>query len=504
MLSDLLPEGLLSESSRVDVDAKPAAWQMWEDELVQWLSGELQEEGSTKRSKPRAHAKQWIVAVDHMLRVVGLQGFKTFQQAPDANHIATPHPHLSIHIDQGSDGWAACMFLCFEKRLNATVIFDSSHRVWNDCRLALQRSNLWGVVLLTTIVYNLDHGPWKEARWYVQLREAASLFTKTQSHDSSSLFRLLFPAMLRDTGDLEATLFDDEAVQVFASLPEVFRTQTIKVSLTRWFQWVDTSKDFLKNWHRRLLVQLWLCIHSGIKLKGVNIKIPIGATSETTSTAHESDQLRALRHSCKNSLQLATTVLADPMLRRQVQLLVCRDLLEPVRGWHSQQSRTLRSAPESLQWFAKQSAGAGLSELSSIVARLHSSVVAELSHGDLPSVVVAQITDLNHPVVIEEDLLSEKAAHLTIALLTHRVWSQMWHWKALPGILPALLLDETRQATIAQLQAWHKAWLEVDRQMGAFWAKIRNRSPFRLALVQQVAVQSPQTHEVLSSFGMSS
>ena len=120
--------------------------------LVQWLEGALQEHPDVQREKPRPKAMWWVVGVDHMLRVAGLSGFAWFRPEPTMNTIPPTLPTLSLHMDQGSDGWSAGMYLTNAVHLNLLLIPDTSHRCWNDCRQALKDAKLWGLVLLTTLV----------------------------------------------------------------------------------------------------------------------------------------------------------------------------------------------------------------------------------------------------------------------------------------------------------------------------------------------------------------
>ena len=61
----------------------------------------------------------------------------TMQQAATPEAIADL-PVLGLAIDQGSDMWAVTFFCLNVLHMNLCVLFDSSHAVWNDCRLAIQ------------------------------------------------------------------------------------------------------------------------------------------------------------------------------------------------------------------------------------------------------------------------------------------------------------------------------------------------------------------------------
>ena len=124
---------------------------------------------------------------------------------------------------------------------------------------------------------------------------SAGVLVVSQTAETSSLFQLYYEDLVRDTGDLDLLGNPDAAEQAFQGLSETFRSQTVKVSLTRWFQWVDTSEEFLQKWHSRLLVQTFLCMKLGLKLKGADLTMP-QANEEDSSTPTGRDKRAATTH----------------------------------------------------------------------------------------------------------------------------------------------------------------------------------------------------------------
>ena len=80
-----------------------------------------------------------------------------------------------MSLDQGSDGWSACMFLLFQLRALLIVVPDTAHRLWNDVKIAMGRSKMMQSIHLGQVVFSFEHGPWTDKRWRQTAREGAAL-----------------------------------------------------------------------------------------------------------------------------------------------------------------------------------------------------------------------------------------------------------------------------------------------------------------------------------------
>ena len=69
-------------------------------------------------------------------------------------------PTLVLHLDEGSPSYAMCWYMQYFLKLRFVFIRDIYHREWNDMCLALKACSLWSVVVMSTVVFNLHHGPW--------------------------------------------------------------------------------------------------------------------------------------------------------------------------------------------------------------------------------------------------------------------------------------------------------------------------------------------------------
>ena len=121
--------------------------------------------GNSAEAKPttpaklhRSKAAIFLAASQHQLQAACGRGWEAFV-VPAVDTPRPPPsawPAITVSLDQGSDGWAAMNFLCWHKRVNALVIPDASHRVWNDTENALKAAGLWPTCLLGIVLLNLD------------------------------------------------------------------------------------------------------------------------------------------------------------------------------------------------------------------------------------------------------------------------------------------------------------------------------------------------------------
>lgn len=107
-----------------------------------------------------------------------------------------------------------------------------------------------------------------------RLRRQAELYRKFDSPEQCAILQSLVEPIVRDTGDVDMLADPFVAQNIARTLSGHFRNLQPKVSMTRWFGLVDASKAYLPRWHRRLLVQLFLCLQTGV--------FKIGRPSEET------------------------------------------------------------------------------------------------------------------------------------------------------------------------------------------------------------------------------
>ena len=76
---------------------------------------------------------------------------------------------IYIAADQASCGIFAMSFLQGHENLDCDLLADPPHRFWNSEKLGLLAGHAWEAVLLTSIPYSVNDGPWASAGFHQQL-----------------------------------------------------------------------------------------------------------------------------------------------------------------------------------------------------------------------------------------------------------------------------------------------------------------------------------------------
>eukprot|EP00974_Lingulodinium_polyedra_P024209 2345491-Lingulodinium_polyedra.AAC.1 len=69
---------------------------------------------------------------------------------------------------------------------------DIFHREWNDVRLSIKDCNLWHIVILSAVAFNLPYGPWDGSTWFGKLQISAEEHVQL-SAAGGPLFSHLYP-----------------------------------------------------------------------------------------------------------------------------------------------------------------------------------------------------------------------------------------------------------------------------------------------------------------------
>ena len=97
--------------------------------------------------------------MDNVLLQVSTSGLERFTPEAPEERPVDERPTLSLHLDEGSPGYACMWYLIHHVQARTLVIRDIFHREWNDAKGALMDTNVWWVCLLTRIPFNMAYGP---------------------------------------------------------------------------------------------------------------------------------------------------------------------------------------------------------------------------------------------------------------------------------------------------------------------------------------------------------
>ena len=162
-----------------------------------------------KRQFHRTKSYEWIVATSHMLMIAMGKTWLFFKPAAGASPESWPC--ATVTVDQGSDGWSAAWFLQMAMGVNMMLMFDWSHRTWNDVSLAISDCGLTYYCLLTIIILNCDHGPWNGHKWWHEVKAGGYEYTRQVAGDNDPLFEASLHQMCHDIDDGCEALSSEDA-----------------------------------------------------------------------------------------------------------------------------------------------------------------------------------------------------------------------------------------------------------------------------------------------------
>lgn len=280
---------------------------------------------ATKKAKKlhRVPAHDYGLALGHAMTVCGcpLDDFQAGQVPDDPKdykeEVAATLPRtLAIASDQGTIGSCLLWYLAYQKRVRCLILWDPSHRVWNDIKHACQMSHLWPHVLLMTAVINHTHGPWNGSAFWEQSRDAAEMYIQ-RSSEVDPLFLAFLPGILADKGMSHRAAEPGIEKEVFESFlaEDCWKNRGTKVALARWFGFMKAAAGFDKTWNVRALALLFL----GIKVGYIDIDskanlLPLEAATRNIRpcTPQEQTQQKHMVHPAVDCRMQECSILALP------------------------------------------------------------------------------------------------------------------------------------------------------------------------------------------------
>eukprot|EP00971_Amphidinium_carterae_P052146 1026635-Amphidinium_carterae.4 len=254
------------------------------------------------------------------------------------NHSIIGPPLLITCIDQGSVGWQATLWLYQKVGLQGWWVHDPWHRSWNDLRLSIVASGLWGVVREMILCMNHRAGPWERASFFQQTK--ASMEQMRRYSDCENPFFLHFyPEICKDLGIYNEPGFGTkphlEKVWQLMLTDRAFKHKGQKVRWGRWCSFFDCGEEFIKQFSLTLPA---MCSH-GVKAgwwksveqsplldtghEDLAIAGAVAAVSQRSGglraprgVKESNDAVQALRLKCKNAFHLTTTIMTNLTTKR--------------------------------------------------------------------------------------------------------------------------------------------------------------------------------------------
>lgn len=461
-------------------DAHPAdfAAQQWFDSAVRRFLGHADGDmlgRPPQRQLARRSSLWWLKAVNHALVLFTGQGLERFasEQTPGIEEGSVcPHPAsgiapaLVIGSDEHSVGLAAMAFACHHLHLRVAAAHDASHRVNNDLMQGLKSSGpWWKVVLLMSIPYKINYGPWLGSAFFRQLQEVGLQFMSENS-SSCALFQGFLPKIAHDVGKGPDAVGDPQFVQdAWAGLgsSKVQDSKGPKMQFARWGAWFDSAEYWDSVWHQRLLIMTVWGVSSGVLTgKASDMKLQLQPIRKPAQDSDSKETMRqanmtggsigSLRDKCKNQLHCALVILGMPQMQRMTRIIMitCRSL----RLWLGLQAQGSRSAVQNWSFIATQSSFRCCEPLIENFALLRQ--VGTLQVCGFYLMQGSHFPE-GHLAYEEEAEWMQMWFKLVCEINGHRLKSALWYVEGLPGVLAGLLAEDTKHVhrTLAWLQeAW--------------------------------------------------
>eukprot|EP00974_Lingulodinium_polyedra_P067403 6526149-Lingulodinium_polyedra.AAC.1 len=110
-------------------------------------------------------------------------------------------------MDEGFVGMAVVWHLAYHLRARVICVGDIFHRAWNNAKFAVSQADLWWVIVLATLIFNLCHGPWAGASSF----EAGAEDYYGKAQVANPLWQQLCLAILRGFDRPEQSSLEQQA-----------------------------------------------------------------------------------------------------------------------------------------------------------------------------------------------------------------------------------------------------------------------------------------------------
>jgi hypothetical protein len=464
----------------------------WQEHARSWVCQKSEPQKKVSKQKLyRVAAFHIARSLDHQLRMLGADGLCRFKPMGTGGR----EPVLSLCMDQGSCGYAASWFLLYHESMKLNMVFlqDPAHRCWNDIRGAIVDSGFWGHILLTTVAYNAQFGPWATESVWADQKESMEEFI-TLSGPQCQIWQELLPLICRDLG-LEHEVPNVEVLQeLWDEMPScsAWEAKGEKVALCRWMSWLDVASGFDTTWHRRLALILFMGMREGwLKFEDKHLCIVSGdapAEEAPKAQVRHSDQAAGLRQKTKNTLHLCCSILLNPEMQNKSRLIF--RLASPIREWHGHNVQAQRSQAASGEYYAKQAQGEFCESLCKSWGQLQDLASLEFIGLKCTPTPEWKGMSVDAGAVMSEDQVATDAGTFCLNLANRRLQSMLQYFKSFPGLFALMIpnkpdLDQSLLNQMKQAAEAHEG-LETEAPQVAFVKLMLSRSVFQQSVVQMM------------------
>ena len=378
-------------------------------------------------------------------------------------------------MDQGSVGYSSHWFLIYVMCLNIVCFPDTSHRVWNDCKLAIgECSELYDCLACTLLMMNLHMGPFDSYAWWSETCTAAWAYFRS-SNIMDPLRKSLLPSILRDVGEEDEVIDAAREEELWHGLPtsEAFSKKDVSVGFTRWFGWQHSWPSLDRRWHSWLVVLIWYGLRLGSLKQGITNALNLVARPQEVGEDGEplksgtgkkgNSKIGQLRTACRNKLHICTILLLDDSLQRRGRILW--QLLRALELWHGQQNRENRDPQSNQAFWVAQTRGDGFKPLHDTIRTLSHPKALEYMGFQLALTHTQKKLSEDSPPVQAENHFDVIAVSFVVRLLKFRSRNLIWAVLGVPGMFVALLEEATAVSCLQKMKKLQEAW-KLAREEG--------------------------------------
>ncbi len=285
-------------------------------------------------------------------------------------------PEFSVHwSDQGSTGAAGMHFLTYSLGYWLWLLPDPNHRVWNDIKAACKATEayLWRVVVLLTLVFNLNYSPFGKGQWFSAKRDFHRQWAE-RATTADPHFQRYAESIARDHGLPAPETPEDlqRLLQMVQGMQSCQKKGPL-VKLMRWFSWFESWEFYRTEMHSVKCILEAFMAESGTVLEAEEEE----GQSLENSHKEASEELRELKEQW-GSFRAAHVCISEDTCWGGGGAELLSTAGRPLWSANTKRVKSVKGPKAALDFEVQQSLGNWQRELTSVVeATFHSSEAAE-------------------------------------------------------------------------------------------------------------------------------
>ena len=462
--------------------------------------------------KQRVPSYDMLLALDHILEVIGDFSLPTFQpheekqNKPEELPRMLDLPTLVCVSDTGSDMYCPMWFLLSHCRTRLLHFPDPRHRLVREQCNAAVHSGLRGCLALADVVLQFFLGPWEDHKWWQVVKEETEeylSFAKEASksgtfHGGNALVRHLLPKIAHEQGWRE-----DEATVARAhealSEAKFLKRRGITGNSSRWNEFYWSFHERRKEFSLLLLILLSYGLKMGYvedrnapTLEALQKPTARAAKSagEAATLKEAKMRIRAYFDKCKNRLHVATVCLSNVQLMQKLHVWFFAS--GPLALELDEVRRSVRGQKATLEYYQNLASGKHLHHLDKTLMILSNedafSGCGILQGTDVSGQKRYENLFIDEPVVSQQDEVMRLLVSCALNIAHFKANNLSLHLLVFPMRFAVLTMNNSSENKILlqDLKLLWMAWQKAQTCSGKYWKSFCQRSCLRLTVVSEI------------------